>query len=706
MKHLLLYICLCLVFLGSLFTTGDVFAQPIPTPPIPPTTIPPPAVAAPAGPTRADQLAAEAPRVGANPSPARGWAAWAYGSIENGLGNAIKWVAIGILGFFAWTVSIAGLLLNYAISYLVIGMGSLIRDGGFGAPIDELWRFIRDLVNISFVFALVYIGITTIINSGASGAKKLLGAVVISALLVNFSLFFAKAIIDVSNLVATTVYSKMVADPRAASDAAYGISAAFTNKMGITALMTGGRADASTQALMRSAMGVSAGTTTADNLSAPVSGGGLAFTLIYALGSSVILFQLAFAFGIGAFILIIRFIMLIVLMILSPLAFLPDVLPGLGGYAKQWWSTLISQAFVAPVYLFGLYLAFFVIDKAPFPQDASGLMGLFLESGSAPTVRILLFYCIAIALIIGATTMAKKMSASAGSFAVKATEYAGGKLKKAILLPTKAITKPAAWAARKTVGGLSSAAGKWNDRLQSTKGGRFAKGALSALSLGALNERGRRDLIKKGKTAKIGSSSYQDDNDLKEAVKKTEVMQERTKKREAALAVYKATPTNSNRVLAAAEVQKMSNAELDEQSSTDLQAISGLLSNKQADYVKDHATKWNDQEKTALKDSRKKDQLERFGVIDPRTGLSDGSKAADFFDGMKSEEFSKLPKEIILHLASVPYFTGEVLRKIHAADALIPAEARSLAASIRALHLPTTHSSVIYLDSNAGRSSY
>ncbi len=325
-------------------------------------------------------------------------------------------------------------------------MGDMVLHGGFGVPIDTLWTLIRNLVNISFIFALIYIGITTIIDSHASHAKSLLISVIVSALLVNFSLFFAKATIDLSNILSDAIYKKMVPDARLAN-VQTGVSAAFMDRLGIVPLMINSQ-NQSAQARLQKLMSDEEG--------------GAGFTILYALGASVLMFKLAFAFGIGAFLLIIRFVALIFLMILSPIAFLPEILPGLGKYRSQWWNALISQSFMAPVYLFGLYITLLILQSVPIHTGSEGLANLFPMStsgaggaaigGLAMGGQILLYFIIAIVLIVGITAMAKSMASAGASVAGSAAGWGEKKMKMLISKPMAVGMATGGYLGRQTIG--------------------------------------------------------------------------------------------------------------------------------------------------------------------------------------------------------------------------------------------------------------
>ena len=109
------------------------------------------------------------------------------------LGNLILTVA----AFFTW---VAGMVLDSTLDNLVFGMGGIINDNGFGGAIDNTWKIIRDLSNLAFIFGFIYLGIRTIIDPASASVKRTLTQIIIAALLINFSLYIVKAIIDFSAL--------------------------------------------------------------------------------------------------------------------------------------------------------------------------------------------------------------------------------------------------------------------------------------------------------------------------------------------------------------------------------------------------------------------------------------------------------------------------------------------------------------------------
>ena len=100
-------------------------------------------------------------------------------------------LALGIGGLF---VGIGGLALDITLRLTVIEMGNFF-SGGYGLGIIQVWQIIRDLFNILFIFAFIFLGIKTILNSDDSGTRRAIGHIIIAGVFVNLSLFITQAIV-------------------------------------------------------------------------------------------------------------------------------------------------------------------------------------------------------------------------------------------------------------------------------------------------------------------------------------------------------------------------------------------------------------------------------------------------------------------------------------------------------------------------------
>ncbi|PIZ86922.1 hypothetical protein COX93_02795, partial [Candidatus Nomurabacteria bacterium CG_4_10_14_0_2_um_filter_30_12] len=76
--------------------------------------------------------------------------------------------------------------------------------------VEKAWSAVRDVANIFFIVALLYVAIKTILSLNVTDNKKLIGYVIIIALIINFSLFTTKVVIDGSNILAKIFYNNIV----------------------------------------------------------------------------------------------------------------------------------------------------------------------------------------------------------------------------------------------------------------------------------------------------------------------------------------------------------------------------------------------------------------------------------------------------------------------------------------------------------------
>lgn len=251
------------------------------------------------------------------------------------LETVFSWIGSFLIMFAGWVLGLAGLLLNYTLDYTIVEMAQRVRD----LPvITYAWGTFRDLANIFFIFIILYIAIMTILRMDTATTKKLLVHVIIIALLINFSLFFTKALIDASNIVATSFYNQIEEAGVSNTGKGLGLSGAFMRQLGL-----------------ESAFDLAG----AEKLLSTVNGS--LNILLVAILSFFLFMVVAFVFAAAAILLIIRFVVLIFLMILSPLAFAAMALPK-DDWSKKWWDALISQAIFAPIFLALIWVTILVLN--------------------------------------------------------------------------------------------------------------------------------------------------------------------------------------------------------------------------------------------------------------------------------------------------------------------------------------------------------
>lgn len=217
-------------------------------------------------------------------------------------------------------------------AYALMGTGyifdqilTLSIEGAMVAPpfIDSTWKVVRDFSNMIFIFILLYAGVETIL--GGKNWMKTIRLVIIIALLINFSLFFTKVVIDAGNVLAVGVKSAI-----STTSVSEGLAAAFQPQKFLSAATKG-----------------------------PDTSGGDA--IIVFLVAAVVSGFAAYIFFKAALLFMGRLIAFWGLMIISPFAFVSMAMPK-GNIFSKWLDTLISQAFVAPVFLFFVYIIMKVIS--------------------------------------------------------------------------------------------------------------------------------------------------------------------------------------------------------------------------------------------------------------------------------------------------------------------------------------------------------
>jgi hypothetical protein len=307
-------------------------------------------------------------------------------------------IMTSIMSLFAWLLGVAVLILDYSVYYTVINMGSYLSHL---TAIGVTWRILRDIGNILLIFGFLGIGISVILNASWYGGKtKMLPMLLVAAIFLNFSLFFAEAIIDVGNLFATQFYTQInggvtptASSLSTVSVANEGISNKLMAQLGLQAIYGNGTKD-----------------TTVFKQANP---GYVGFM-------GIILFMVtAFVMLSLAFILIARFVKLVYLIIIAPIGFAGLAVPQLAGRAKEWWGSLFEQTITAPVLLLLLYVALAVITDAQFLTGAGNATG-FVNNGDLPGfASYLLSFTIAIALLIAVAMSATRLGAFGGSWATK-----------------------------------------------------------------------------------------------------------------------------------------------------------------------------------------------------------------------------------------------------------------------------------------------
>ncbi len=338
-------------------------------------------------------------------------------------------IAALILRIAALVLYIGGAILNLVLNYTILGMSENLKSLG---GINVAWKVIRDIMNIAFIFLLVYEGILMIIGqSSIEKVRKFVVGIVLASLLINFSLFFTKVLIDASNIVTIGLYNSIIDTSTASipgqSVTITGLSVPFMNRLGLSAIFSASSFDA-------------------------VDVGGEGNLVLFNLMGAVLFVIVAFVFFAVAMMFIVRYVTLLILLMLSPVAYMGMALPFMGQYASQWWKALNSQLIFAPVYMLMTWVVLTLMGSEGTISNGSWGSLVNGSSGGAAnssSLNLLFNYAVIICLAIASLIIAKKTSTQGSSYIKDATD-------KLTTTAGNTLMGGSAWAARKSLGNISN----------------------------------------------------------------------------------------------------------------------------------------------------------------------------------------------------------------------------------------------------------
>lgn len=320
-----------------------------------------------------------------------------------------------------------------------------IQIGGYNGFIDSTavttgWVLVRDVTNMFFVIILLVIAFGTILGIEQYEYKKLLVKLLFAAILVNFSRTIAGLIIDLAQVVMIT----------------------FINGVAATA---GGNL---INAFNFNDIQRFAGGTQPENYK--MSGIFMASVAAVAFAGMAMV-----TMGVYLVILLARMIVLWVLIILSPLAFVLNVIPQTQKYASQWWTEFGNHVIVGPILAFFLWLSFAVVGSGTVSKEIADpsnnsvpvqITDEGIESAGASNIKVggqsagitaamtwpaMANFAIAIGMLLIGAKVTQALGVTGGAMMGKVTDF--GKKVAAVASGYTA----ARWAAKKGVEGAKKA---------------------------------------------------------------------------------------------------------------------------------------------------------------------------------------------------------------------------------------------------------
>ncbi|MCI0679733.1 hypothetical protein L0Y41_00130, partial [bacterium] len=230
--------------------------------------------------------------------------------------DGIAWMASEVADLALQFALISGWVLDYAV-YFSLNIGALVDGGNDLNFVKFGWGQFRNLANLFFIFILLYIAATTVLNVSGHNTRALLAQTIVVAFLVNFSFFISGLIIDVTNVAGGTFYQNICLEDEClrVGDFSKGIAYIWGDAMKIQTLKD------------------VAGATSEE--------------MIAIASMAAVFFAIAgFVFLSMAMIFIGRTITLAFLLMLSPFGFVAFLLPGVRSYASRYWSMLINESLI------------------------------------------------------------------------------------------------------------------------------------------------------------------------------------------------------------------------------------------------------------------------------------------------------------------------------------------------------------------------
>ncbi|MBC7837010.1 type IV secretion system protein [Acetobacteraceae bacterium] len=315
------------------------------------------------------------------------------------------------------------------------------------------WTTVRDIANMAFIFILIYIAFTIMLKAETTGTMQMLARVIIIALVINFSFFFVRVVIDTGNILATQFYNTLPND-------------VLTTDMPTDANSTSNNLGGGTKDLSASIMkGIGLqGILSTENF-ARFQGGSnwltelIVLSFVY-LAVGVIYFLLAGIFFTIGIKFIARIVILWLVIIAAPLALVFYTMKGTRQYFEQWLHALIVYSLFPAIFLF----IFSIVVR--FAGRIGNVTQIFTDlNANAQSLNNLAYFGALIAsigirlgLVILFLYLALKISdaiaAQGGHFANTITGKMGDFMRGGVGLGFRGVANTAAFAGRNTLGRL------------------------------------------------------------------------------------------------------------------------------------------------------------------------------------------------------------------------------------------------------------
>lgn len=290
------------------------------------------------------------------------------GVFENPLAQGVNWM-LGVFKDFVLTI------LGETVIPLLHNV--MAYQNFFSTGVNAGWEITRNFANLFFALILLIIAIATILQIGALDnytAKRMLPQFIFVALFINFSKAIIGLLIDISQIIMVSLYNTF--------------GSKMTDIIGNASRIAETGAESNTE------------------------------NIIINIFSIAVIAILAFVLLWTSLILAIRIVKLWFIIMLSPLAFMSSLIPGLKSINSEWTKNLQEALITGPTLMFLLYLAFSVMSQGISANTVTN-GGNLLNNGN------LINYVLTVGLLLMSNTTASKAAEAAPAILQQAVGVAG-----------------------------------------------------------------------------------------------------------------------------------------------------------------------------------------------------------------------------------------------------------------------------------------
>ncbi len=333
---------------------------------------------------------------------------WGF-NLGNCILTGLAWITTIITWLFGLVTIVASIALDLVVHFTIIDFHNYL-DPTKAQRLLKVWELSRDFCNLFFIFLLLYLGIGTMLRLDSVDWKKQIWPILISALLINFSLPLTKAAVDISNAVSNQFYRKIKPESTLVVPKDYAAFKAFQPDKTIAWPIIKKMNEAQFSENQTSNTGA--------GVTAPVDFTWNFFNIIVSgIYHIIVLLAISFVLFFGAVTVLIRGLLLLFLIIVSPFPFFFYHFKKTEKYYKMYKDSFIDQCLFLPTYMFMVYIALNVNN-------------IVTAAGGTGLIQNMLAYALSVGFFALAVIFATDMGAAgadmAKDFAKKATGVGAG----------------------------------------------------------------------------------------------------------------------------------------------------------------------------------------------------------------------------------------------------------------------------------------